>query len=83
MNYSNEIREAVVRKAATRAAPQWEFAREFGISKTTVQNWLRQHRNDGEGAMTERVKRPQDWIARMTKSEFANYASFYRNHNPD
>jgi transposase-like protein len=63
MNYSNEIREAVVRKAATRAAPQGEIAREFGISKTTVQNWLRHHRRHGEVAMTERVKRPQDWTA--------------------
>jgi len=63
MNYSNDIREAVVRKAAVRAAPQWEIAQEFGISKTTVQNWLRQHRNHGEVVMPERAKRPQDWTA--------------------
>jgi len=63
MNFSSEIREAVVRKAAVRAAPQWEIAREFGISKTTVQNWLRQHRKHSEVAMTERAKRPRDWTA--------------------
>lgn len=61
MNYSNEIREAVVRKAVARAAPQGEIAREFGVSKTTVQNWLRQYRNNGGGTMAERAKRPQDW----------------------
>jgi len=63
MNYSREVREAAVRKAATRAAPQREIAREFGVSVTTVQNWLRQHRNDSEVAMAEQAKRPQDWTA--------------------
>lgn len=63
MNYSSEIREATVRKAATRAAPQREIAREFGVSVTTVQNWLRQHRHNGGATMAERVKRPQDWTA--------------------
>jgi transposase-like protein len=63
MNYSSEIREAAVRKAAMQAAPQREIAREFGVSVTTIQNWLRQHRNDSGGTMAERVKRPQDWTA--------------------
>jgi len=63
MNYSSEIRGAAVRKAAMRAAPQREIAREFGVSVTTVQNWLRQHRNHGGIAMAQRAKRPQDWTA--------------------
>lgn len=61
MKHSAEVREAAVRKALTRAAPQRDIAREFGISVTTVQNWLRQHRHNGGVAMAERVKRPQDW----------------------
>jgi transposase-like protein len=63
MIYSAQIREAVVRKAAMRAASQREIAREFGVAVTTVQNWLRQHRNGSEVAMAERAKRPQDWTA--------------------
>jgi len=63
MNYSHEIREAAVRKAATRVAPQKVIAQEFGVSVTTIQNWLRAHRSSSEVAMTERAKRPQDWTA--------------------
>jgi transposase-like protein len=63
MNHSSEIREAAVRKAATRAAPQRQIAQEFGVSVTTVQNWLRQHRHNGGGTMTKQARRPQDWTA--------------------
>lgn len=63
MNYSNEIRAAVVRKAAAREATQEAIAQEFGISKTTVQNWLRHARSHGEVQQPEREKRPQDWTA--------------------
>lgn len=63
MNHSAEVREAAVRKAATRAAPQREIAREFGVSVTTVQNWLRQYRHNGGGTMARRAKRPQEWTA--------------------
>lgn len=41
MNHSVEVREAVVRKAAVRTAPQREIAREFGVSVTTVQTGTR------------------------------------------
>lgn len=61
MNYSAEVREAVVRKAAMRAAPQRMIAQEFGVSVTTVQNWLREYRQDGSGKMAEGERRPQDW----------------------
>jgi transposase-like protein len=63
MNHSAEVREAAVRKAATRAAPQRTIAQEFGVSVTTVQNWLRQHRHNGGGTMAQPAKRPQDWTA--------------------
>jgi transposase-like protein len=65
MNYSSEIQEAVVRKAATRAAPQREIARAFGVSVTTVQNWLRQHRHNGGGTMAERTERTADAAAHL------------------
>jgi transposase-like protein len=63
MKHSLELREAVVRKALVKEMGQEAIAKEFGVSRSTVQNWLRQHRLSGAKQVTEVEKRPQDWTA--------------------
>ena len=63
MEYSDEIRKAVVRKALRREMSQEAIAKEFGVSRSSVQNWMRQSRVSGESAVAKVEKRPQDWTA--------------------
>jgi len=63
MKYSQEIREAVTRKALSRQDPQEAIAEEFGIAVTTVQNWLRQTRRSGVTEVVNGERRPEDWAA--------------------
>ncbi len=68
MEYSAEIRQAVVRKALRREMSQEAIAKEFGVSRTSVQNWMRQSRVSGESSVAKVEKRPQDWT---TQERFA------------
>lgn len=61
MPYSKELRETVVKKALAGEQNQDAIAEEFGVGRSTVQNWLRQHRATGEKMSESREKRPQDW----------------------
>ena len=61
MEHSKELREAVVRKALGGDVPQEVLAKEFGVSRTSVQNWLREYRNTGAGVVMKRERRPQEW----------------------
>lgn len=61
MKYSNEMREAVVRKALMEEIPQEALAKEFGVSRSSVQNWLRAYRKSGAGVVTKKERRPQEW----------------------
>ena len=61
MPYSEELREAVVKKALAGNQNQEEIAREFGVGRSTVQNWLRQYRAVGEQMPSSPERRPQDW----------------------
>jgi len=63
MKHSLELREAVVEKALMGGMSQEAIAKEFGISRSSVQNWLRQYRLSGAKQVTEVEKRPQDWTA--------------------
>jgi len=59
MNYSSSLREQVVSAVLSGSRPQREIAEQFGVSRSTVQNWLRQARKGS--TMGSKPKRPQDW----------------------
>jgi len=61
MEHSKELREAVVRKALTEEIGQEALAKEFGVSRSSVQNWLRVYRKSGAGMVTKKERRPQEW----------------------
>ena len=61
MKYSQEVREAVTRKALSRQESQEAIAQEFGIAVTTVQNWLRQYRRSGVAEVVNGERWPEDW----------------------
>ena len=63
MEHSGEIRKAVVRKALRREMRQEAIAKEFRVSRSSVQNWIRQSRVSGESSAAKLEKRPQDWTA--------------------
>lgn len=64
MPYSAELRETVVRKALAREMTQEELARAHGVSKSSVQQWVRKARQRGETAtMAQGEKRARDWNA--------------------
>jgi len=63
MQYSAELRETVVRKALAREMTQEELARTHGVSKSSVQQWVRKARERGETAMVSGDKRAREWSA--------------------
>jgi len=63
MRHSLQLKDAVVRKALEAEKGQEAIAKEFGVSRSSVQNWLREYRLSGAKQVAEREKRPQDWTA--------------------
>ena len=61
MQYSDDLRAKVVECALTGRQTQDLLAEEFGVSRSTVQNWMRQHRASGANPLTTKDKRPQSW----------------------
>jgi transposase len=61
MEYSKEFRAKVVERALARTDTQEVLAEEFGIGRSTIQNWVRQYRALGENPLAGRDKRPQAW----------------------
>lgn len=59
MNYSSSLRESVVSTALSGSLTQNEIADRFGVSRSTVQNWLRQSRKGS--VMGSKPKKPQAW----------------------
>ena len=60
MNFSSSLRERVVAEALSRSQTQGEIAEQFGVGRSTVQNWLRQSRKNGS-KMDSKTKKPQSW----------------------
>jgi len=63
MEFSDELRESVVRKALSGEMTQEAIAKEFGLGRMTVQSWLRKYRALGVEGMDKRERRPQEWTA--------------------
>jgi transposase-like protein len=63
MKYSQELRETVTRKTLEGTMSQEAIAKEFGVGRSTIQNWLRQDRQSGVTEVVKRERRPEDWTA--------------------
>jgi transposase len=61
MQYSQELKAKLIEHALRGASTQDVLAEQFGISRSTVQNWMREYRTSGERPLTEKDKRPQSW----------------------
>lgn len=61
MEYSKEVRSKVIERSLGGGSTQAAVAEEFGVSVSTVQNWMRQHRASGVRPLKEKEKRPQLW----------------------
>lgn len=64
MEYPADLKEAVVRNALAREMTQEELARTYGVSKSSVQQWLRAARERGRMVTTDSEdRRARDWSA--------------------
>jgi transposase-like protein len=63
MEYPQELKDAVVRSALSREMSQDAIAERYGVSRSSVQQWMRQARKRTGAKMTETERRPQDWTA--------------------
>jgi transposase-like protein len=63
MQYPQDVKEAVVRSALAGELTQDAIAERYGVSRSSVQQWVRQVRKVAGAAMTKSEKRPQDWTA--------------------
>jgi len=63
MRYSIEMKKAVIKKVLLGEKPQYEIAREAGISRSTLTYWLKHYRKGGNITLNNKEKRPQDWTS--------------------
>jgi transposase-like protein len=61
MHYCEELRLKVVERALGGSGTQDSLAEEFGVSRSSIQNWMRKHRASGATALNRKDKRPQSW----------------------
>ena len=61
MQYSEELKAKLIERALRGGSTQDVLAEEFGISRRTVQNWVREYRASGDRPLTQKDKRPQSW----------------------
>lgn len=63
MGYSNELKKAIIEKLLATGRSQKSIADEAGVSRSSVQNWIREYRAGGAKNVDRNEKRPQDWTA--------------------
>jgi len=59
MQYSDSLREKVIRRALAGGMSQDAMAEEFGVSRSTIQNLLRKHRQSGAKGLSSKQRSPQ------------------------
>lgn len=82
MGYSIQIKETVLQKALSGKKTQHEIAKEFGVGKSTIRNWLKNYRNSGGIKLKSKEKRPKDWTPeeRMRGLNISIFShKFYKN----
>lgn len=63
MGYPIEMKQAVIKKVLMGGKPIREIANEAGIGRSTLTNWLKHYRKNGNIQLPQKEKRPQDWTA--------------------
>jgi len=61
MGHPVKLKEAVLQKVLSGNKTQYEIATDFGIGRSTISNWLRQYRKNGNINLKSKEKRPKDW----------------------
>jgi len=63
MGYPIQMREAVLKSVLKGSKPHHEIAVEFGVGRSTIGKWLREHKLNGNIKLPSKEKRPKDWTA--------------------
>lgn len=61
MQYSESVRNKVIERALSGEEKQEALAEEFGVGRSTIQNWLRSHRRRGGKPLGTKEQSPQSW----------------------
>jgi transposase-like protein len=61
MGYPVEFKQLIINKTLSTDLSQQIIAKEAGIGYSTLQKWLRQHRESGVKLVNQAEKRPHDW----------------------
>jgi transposase len=61
MQHSQSLRNKVIERSLAGGMSQDAIAEEFGVSRSSIQNWLRQHRQSGGYSLASKEKSPQSW----------------------
>jgi transposase-like protein len=61
MQHSEALRNRVIERALAGGMTQDAMAEEFGVSRSSIQNWLRQYRQSGGQSVPPKEKSPQSW----------------------
>ena len=61
MQYSQELKAKLIERSLGGGITQDMLAEQFGISRSTVQNWMREYRASGATPLNKKDKRPQSW----------------------
>ncbi len=61
MGYPVEFKQLIINKTLCTDQSQQIIAKEAGIGYSTLQKWLRQHRESGVKRVNRAEKRPNDW----------------------
>lgn len=62
MQHPESLRNRVIERALSGGLSQEALAKEFGVSRSSIQNWLRQYRQSGGQSVASKEKSPQSWI---------------------
>ena len=63
MGHPVQVKEAVIKKIIQGNKPHREISEEFGVGRSTISNWLKQYKQNGNINLNSREKRPRDWTA--------------------
>lgn len=61
MRYTKEFRDKVIERALSGGDLQETLAAEFGIGRSTIQYWLREHRREHTQSVSNKDKRASPW----------------------
>jgi len=61
MQHPESLRNRVIERALSGVLSQEALAKEFGVSRSSIQNWLRQYRQSGGQSVASKEKSPQSW----------------------